>query len=170
MDKPGLSATSYGRVVESVKTIESDHYITQVLGNLLETKLTDDVLNTLLTILPSIESDHYKTEVFRTLLKRQDFSEEQFDKLMQSFDRMDSDHYKTLVLTQSLSSGNSDARLIKVLQMSGSMDSDHYITEVLVQAAPRVKSGSAAAKEAYRSAARKISSETYYGRALRAIE
>jgi F0F1-type ATP synthase delta subunit len=170
MEKSGLSATSYSRVVESVKTIESDHYITQVLGNLLETKLTDDVLNTLLTILPSIESDHYKTQVFTSLFKRQDLKEEQFDKLMPAFERMDSDHYKTQVLTQFLTSDNSEARLIKVLQMANTIDSDHYITEVLVRAAPRVKSGSAAAKEAYRSAARNISSETYYGRALRAVE
>lgn len=170
MDKPGLSATSYGRVVESVKTIESDHYITQVLQNLLGNKLTDDVLSTLLTILPSIESDHYKTEVFTTLLKRQDLKDEQFDKLMLSFGSMDSDHYKTIVLQQAMASGATEVKLIKVLQMTGNMDSDHYITEVLTHAAPKVKSGSAAVQSAYRSAARNISSETYYGRALRAIE
>ena len=171
LDKPGLSATSYARVVESIKTIESDHYITQVLGNLLENKLTDDVLNTLLTILPSIESDHYKTEVFTSLLKRQDLKEEQFDKLMLSFDRMDSDHYKTVVLQQAMASGNvTDAKLVKVLQMTANMDSDHYITEVLTRAAPRVKSGSAAVQSAYRAAAKNISSETYYGRAIRAVE
>jgi hypothetical protein len=170
MDKPGLSSIAYGRVVESVKTIESDHYITQVLENLLQNKLTDDVLNTLLTILPSIESDHYKTQVFITLLKRQDLKEEQFDKLMLSFDRMDSDHYKTVVLQQAMASGITEAKLIKVLKMTSTMDSDHYITEVLTRAAPRVKSGSAAVQTAYRDAARNISSETYYGRALRAVE
>ncbi len=170
MDKPGLTGASYTRVVESVKTIESDHYITQVLKNLLENKLTDDALNTLLTILPSIESDHYKTEVFTTLMKRQDLKEEQFDKLMLSFDRMDSDHYKTVVLQQAMSPGVSEAKIIKVLKLTASMDSDHYITEVLTRAAPKVKGGSAAIQDAYRSAARNISSETYYGRALRAIE
>jgi hypothetical protein len=129
------------------------------------------VLNTLLTILPSIESDHYKTEVFTTLLRRQDLKEEQFDKLMLSFDRMDSDHYKNVVLQQAMISGNvTEAKLIKVLQMTNTMDSDHYITDVLTHAAPKVKSASAAVQTAYRTAAKNISSETYYGRALKAIE
>lgn len=171
LDKQGLSPTAYSRVVESVKTIESDHYITVVLSTLLENKLTDDVLNTLLTILPSIESDHYKTEVFTTLLKRQDLKDEQFDKLMLAFDRMDSDHYKTVVLQQALGSSNgNEAKTIKILRMTSTMNSDHYVTEVLTYAAPRVRSGSANLQSAYRTAAKNISSETYYGRALRAIE
>lgn len=171
MDKPGLSATSYKRVVESVKTIESDHYIAQVLKKLLENKLTDDPLHLLLTILPSIESDHYKTEVFTTLLKRQDLTDEQFDKLMLSFDRMDSDHYKSVVLRQVIASENvTEVKLTKVLKMTNTMDSDHYITDVLTHAAPLVKSANAAVQTAYRTAAKNISSDTYYGRALKAIE
>jgi len=41
---------------------------------------------------------------------------------------------------------------------------------VLTDAAPKVKAGDAALKEAYRAAAKKIDSETYYGRAMKAIE
>jgi hypothetical protein len=171
LEKPDLSAISYSRVVDAVKTIESDHYITVVLKDLLENKLTDESLNTLVTILPSIESDHYKTEVFNSLLKRQDLKEEQFDQLMQSFDRMDSDHYKAVVLKQAVGSNNvSEAKLIKILQITSRMDSDHYINEVLTYAAPKVRSGSANLQSAYRDAAKNISSETYYGRAIRAIE
>jgi hypothetical protein len=170
MDKPGLSQISYTKVVESVKTIESDHYITVVLKNLLENKLTDEALNTLLTILPSIESDHYKTEVFTSLFKRQDFKDEQFDKLMLSFGQMDSDHYKAVVLNQALSTPITEAKLVKILQMTSDIDSDHYITDVLSHAAPKVKASGDAARNAYRAAAKNISSETYYGRAVRAVE
>lgn len=170
MDKQGISQVSHARVVEAVKTIESDHYITQVLKNLLENKLTDETLNTLLTILPSIESDHYKTEVFTSLFKRQDFKEEQFDKLMLSFNRMDSDHYKAVVLNQALSVATTDAKLVKILQMISHIDSDHYKTDVLSHAAPKVRAGGDAARSAYRAAAKNISSETYYGRAIRAVE
>ncbi len=63
-----------------------------------------------------------------------------------------------------------DGKLIAVLNAAAQIDSDHYITEVLVDAAPAVKSAGALVKDAYRAAARKIDSETYYGRALRAIE
>lgn len=170
MDKPGISQASYARVVEAVKTIESDHYITQVLKNLLEKKLTDQSLTTLLTVLPSIGSDHYKTELFITLFKNQNFKDEQFDKLMLSFDRMDSDHYKSLVLKQALTNAVTDAKLIKILQMTSHIDSDHYVTEVLSTAAPQVKAANDAVRNAYRAAAKRISSETYYGRAIRAVE
>jgi hypothetical protein len=63
-----------------------------------------------------------------------------------------------------------DGKLIAVLNAASQIDSDHYITEVLVDAAPAVKSAGTPVKDAYRAAARKIDSETYYGRALRAIE
>ena len=58
-----------------------------------------------------------------------------------------------------------------IIQASSNIDSDHYITEVLVDMAPKIKAANdSSLKEAYRLAAKKIDSETYYGRALRAIE
>jgi hypothetical protein len=62
------------------------------------------------------------------------------------------------------------SQLATIIASAGNIDSDHYITEVLTKAAPKVKVGDNSLKEAYRAAARKIESETYYGRALRAIE
>jgi hypothetical protein len=51
-----------------------------------------------------------------------------------------------------------------------SIGSDHYKTTVLTRIAPIVKQSDTEAKDAYRQAAKRISSETYYGRALRAID
>jgi hypothetical protein len=83
---------------------------------------------------------------------------------------MDSDHYKTEVLNNAMKRAGSNKNIIQVLNAAGQIDSDHYITEVLVSAAPKVKTGSAEIKDAYRASAKSISSETYYGRALRALE
>jgi hypothetical protein len=170
LDKTGLSNASYQKVIESVKDIQSDHYITQVIKHLLDNKLSDDLLSLLLDITASIESDHYRTEVLETLLARQDLTETQFNKLIENCGKMESDHYKTVVLQKAISSSTTDSKVIAVLNSTKQMDSDHYITEVLVRAAPKVKAGSALMKDAYRNAARSISSETYYGRALRAME
>lgn len=171
LDKNGLSNISYQRVIESVKDIESDHYITEVIKHLLDNKLTDQHLTLLLGIMNSVESDHYRSEILRTLLSRQDLQEQQFGKLMEACADMGSDHYITVVLQQALDADNiSDAKVIAVLNTAKKMNSDHYVTEVLLDAAPKVKSGNTVLKDAYRSAAREISSETYYGRALRAIE
>ncbi len=166
-----LSASSQQLVVESVKGIESDHYITQVIKSMLDKPIDGQVLTTLLSITSSIESDHYRTEVLTTLLKKQDLKEEHYKKLMEYCNTMESDHYKSQTLQTALSTSNlTDGKLIAVLNAAAQIDSDHYITEVLVDAAPSVKSASPAVKDAYRTTARKIDSETYYGRALRAIE
>lgn len=171
LDKQGLSNASYQRVIESIKDIDSDHYLTQVIEHLMENKLSDDLLTLLLNMVTSIESDHYRTEVLQSLLKRQNLADAQFNKLVEACKLMDSDHYKTTVLQQALSSGNlSDNKVISIINATNQIDSDHYITEVLTEAAPKVKSGSAQLKDAYRMAAKRIDSETYYGRALRAIE
>jgi SOS response regulatory protein OraA/RecX len=171
LDKKGLSNASYQKVIESVKDIESDHYITQVINHLLTNKLTDDQLKLVLDISKSIESAHYRSEVLRSLLSRQDVSEDQFSKLVEACSDMDSDHYIMTVLQQALTKpGLSDAKIVSIINATKAIDSDHYITEVLVRAAPAVKSGSSVLKDAYRAAAKSISSETYYGRAMRAVE
>ncbi len=171
LDKAGLSNTSYQRVIESVKGIESDHYVNEVIKHLMNNKLSDELLTLLLSIMPSIESDHYRTEVLVSLLKRQDLTDIQFNKLIESCGMMDSDHYKTVVLQEALSSSKiNDSKLTSIINATNQIGSDHYITEVLTDAAPAVKSGSSQLKDAYRSAAKRIDSETYYGRAIRAIE
>lgn len=167
----GLSSASYQRVLESVKDIESDHYKTEVLKNLLEKKLPTEQVFTLVDLSNSIESDHYLTIVFTEVLQNQDLSDEAFKSLVTRAGEVDSDHYASTILRAALDLPNlSDAKMASILSAASGIESDHYITEVLVDAAPRVRGGSTTLREAYRSTARKISSETYYGRALRAIE
>jgi hypothetical protein len=97
--------------------------------------------------------------------------EEQFGKLIEAAGDMNSDHYKMTVMQDALVKTNiTDTQVVAVINSTRQMDSDHYITEVLLDAAPRVKAGASSMKDAYRSAAKTISSETYYGRAIRAID
>lgn len=171
LDKQGLSTVSYQRVIESVNDIESDHYVNEVIKHLMGNKLSDELLTLLLNITSSIESDHYRTEVLRALLGRQDLANVQFNKLIESCSLMESDHYKTVVLQEAASSNSvTDANVIAIINATNHIESDHYVTEVLTDVAPKVKSGSSQVKDAYRAAAKRIDSETYYGRALRAIE
>jgi hypothetical protein len=60
--------------------------------------------------------------------------------------------------------------LIVLLGAAENIDSDSYLSGVLVDVADQVRRSDDAVKEAYRKAAKKIDSESYYGRALRAIE
>jgi hypothetical protein len=170
LDKQGLTNASFQKVIESVKDIESDHYVTQVINHLLNNKLTDEMLTLLLDITNSIESDHYRTEVLKSLLKRQELTDAQFGKLIDAVGQMDSDHYVMTVLNEALSKSITDAKVIAIINITKNMESDHYITEVLVDAAPKVRDGNSVMRDAYRAAAKRISSETYYGRAIRAID
>jgi hypothetical protein len=166
-----LSSASYQRVLESVKDFDSDHYKTQVLTDLLANKLPTDQIFNLVTLSNSIDSDHYLTVVFQQIMKKQDLTDDAFKSLVERASHVDSDHYATQILKAALDlPGLNDAKLLSIISAAGNIKSDHYITEVLTDAAPLVKNGSSNLKDAYRSVARKISSDTYYGRAMKAID
>jgi hypothetical protein len=173
LEKPGLSATSYQRVLESVKDIDSDHYKTQVLTTLLQNNLTSDAQNNLISISTSIESDHYFTQVAAEIMKKQNVNDDTFQKLLEAIGNgTDSDHYTAQFLQSALERPNLTKQNIQaILNATDHIDSDHYRTEVLTRTAPKIKQmNDASLKDAYRAAAKKIESETYYGRALRAID
>ncbi len=167
----GLSGTSYQKVLESVRHIESDHYKTEVLKELLENKLPTEQVFTLVDLSTSIDSDHYLSIVFGEVLEGQDLNDEAFKRLIDRAAEVDSDHYASTILKAALELDNlNEAKTTSILSAASRIDSDHYLTEVLVHAAPLVKRGSSNLKDAYRNAARQIGSETYYGRALRALD
>jgi hypothetical protein len=169
--KTGLSSVSYQRALESVKDINSDHYKTEVINNLLKNNLGADQIKNLVAISTSIESDHYISQVLDQVLDKQALNDESFKAVMDRVSHMGSDYYESTVLQAALKSSSlSDGKIISILNAAAGIDSDHYITQVLIDAAPKVKAGDAALKEAYRAAAKKIDSETYYGRAMRALE
>lgn len=171
LSKQGLSSVSYQRALESVRDIESDHYKTQVITGLLDKNLSDEQLFNLVDISGSIESDHYLSIVFRDALATQNLSATAFEKLIERASLVESDHYASQILIAALGSPSlGNDKLIDIIKASGNINSDHYISEVLLKVAPRVKTSDAAVREAYRATAKKIESETYYGRVARAID
>jgi SOS response regulatory protein OraA/RecX len=171
LDYKGLSSASYQKVLESVRNIDSDHYKTEVLKNLLENKLPTEQVFTLVDLSSSIDSDHYLTIVFTEALEHQDLSDDAFKRLIDRAAEVDSDHYASTILRAALELPNlNDAKVISIISAAAHIESDHYITEVLTASASRVRGGSPAVRDAYRTTAKRISSETYYGRAMRAID
>jgi hypothetical protein len=74
------------------------------------------------------------------------------------------------VLETASSHSLNKSQLIEICKAAQNIDSDHYLTTVLTGIASQVKNSDNEVKDAYRQAAKRIDSETYYGRALRAIE
>lgn len=172
LSKPGLSSVSFQRALEAVKMMDSDHYKTEVLTNLVDNNLSPDVQTILIAATSSIESDHYITQVGKQILKKVNLSDESFKLLLDAMSSHQSDYYTSEFLkTAADRPGITRANLLAILNAAGNIESDHYITEVLTAVAPTIRSmNDSALKDAYRAAAKKIESETYYGRALRALD
>lgn len=172
LSKPGLSSTSFQRALEAVKMMDSDHYKTEVLTNLLNNDLTPDVQTILIAATSSIESDHYITVVGKQILKNVSLSDEAFQNLLETMASHQSDYYTAEFLKAAADRPKvTKANLLAIMSAAGSIESDHYITEVLTNLAPTIRMmNDPALKDAYRATAKKIESETYYGRALRAID
>ncbi len=172
LSKSGLSSGSFQRALESVKEMDSDHYKTEVMTHLLENNLGADVQTILIAATSSIESDHYITLVGKKILEKQALSDDSFQKLLEAMSKIGSDYYiaeflKTAAERPNLTKQNMQA----IVTSAGTIESDHYITEVLVEMAPRIKAtNDSALMDAYRTTAKKIGSETYYGRVMRAID
>lgn len=169
LNRDGLSATSFQRALESVKDIDSDHYKSEVLTSLLNKPISQDLQINLIGLTNSIESDHYCTQVLEEVLSRQDVNDQVFVHLIQRAGSIESDHYSSTVMREALTKNLSDANLIILLKSAGRINSDHYLTEVLVAAAPKVRRAGSNVKDAFNDAAKNIGSETYYGRAMRAL-
>ena len=169
LNRDGLSATSFQRALESVKDIDSDHYKSEVMTSLINKPIPLDLQINLIGLTKSIESDHYSSLVLKELLDRQKINDGAFAELIERAGSINSDHYSTMVMKDALDKDLTDANLIALLKAAGRINSDHYLTEVLITAAPKVKRAGASVKDAYNEAAKNIDSETYYGRAMRAL-
>lgn len=172
LDKKGLSSVSYQNVLESVKDIDSDHYKSQVLINMLGNAMSPEALLNLIGIASSIESDHYVTTVANEILKKQTLNDEVFQKLLETMGHLGSDYYASTFLQSALERTNlSKQNMIEILKAAGNIESDHYVAEILTNAAPKIKTlNDASLKDAYRVTAKKIESDTYYGRVMKAID
>jgi hypothetical protein len=106
----------------------------------------------------------------RNLLEHQKLSEPAFNKLIVVASQIGSAHYATEVLKEAADKPLSKNQLIALLNACGNVDSDSYLSNILLEVADQVRSSDETVKSAYRQAAKRIDSEHYYGRALKAIE
>ena len=114
-------------------TIESDHYITDILQSHDDTFLenprsTDAYINAV----KSIQSDHYMSEVLMGIIDNKDITNNQVTSLLDISEALESDHYmsevlRSLIRNRDLSEGQST----KLVRLIGNLDSDHYTTEVI---------------------------------------
>ena len=170
MEKDELTNDAIEIILDAIEGVGSDYYVYTLLTDILDRDdLSESVtLSIANRILNEISSDHYASEALKKLADKQ-LSSEGFAKVVEAAADINSDYYASKVLSEIAERDLSDDQLIKVIKAAATINSDYYLSTVLVAIADEASDGSAAVKDAYRAAADEISSETYYGRAMRAL-
>ena len=118
----------------------------------------------------SMNSDYYASGVLKNILEHQKLSDEAFKLLVNVGGNFSSANYASDVLKKAAEKDLNKNQLIDILNASANVNSDHYLSEILLSLSDQVKNSDSAVKDAYRSAAKGIDSDTYYGRAIKAID
>lgn len=173
MDNRDLNSSNISKIIGLSKDIESDHYKTEVLKKVIKDKaIPSNAYDALLTTMDDIESDHYITEVVKELMrgKLKPTSGGLSKLLTMVSTHVQSDHYAATIYKMLAREDLSEDQLITALKSSTSINSDHYLSEVLVSFSSKVRRSSERVKAAYRTAAKSINSDSYYGFAAKAID
>jgi hypothetical protein len=167
-----LSAATLKNVTDAAGDINSDYYKSTVFTGIAKQSATDETaqLELINNIGSSMNSDYYASVALGELMKSQKLTEKTFTELVTVAGKLNSAHYASTVLSNASKATLTSAQLIDLCKAASNINSDHYLSTVLTAIAPQVKTSDSTVKDAYRQAAKRISSETYYGRALRAID
>lgn len=171
MDKRQLNAENMSRILTLTQDVKSDHYKVNILKKAINNKnLSDKIYGQFLAIIKDVKSDHYKYNILSEILKVKS-NTAALNTALSLMETIKSDHYAANTYKKIASSYKlSDSQLIQILTSAGTnIKSSHSLTTVLVALSDQVNNASSRVKEAYRTTAKRIKSDTYYGRALKAL-
>lgn len=171
MDKRELNKENILVVMKLSKSINSDHYKSNILKKALRSKnLSKGAYDSFLISLKDISSDHYITEVIKEWLNNK-LDEDSLNQVLESIKtNISSDNYATTIYKKIASRNDlTENQLINVLNATEKIGSSNYLSSTLLAFAPQVKKSSNKVKDVYIKVAKSISSETYFGRAMKAI-
>ena len=157
-------------IIQKMEDMDSDHYKNVILSKLLKNQeVSSRHMNGLLKVVEDMDSDHYASIVLIHLLKDGNLEGAKYANVLNIVTDMDSDHYKVSILKEVMEEGLSKENILGIIKVAGSIDSDYYKSEVLKRLCDQL-GDDAEVKSAFRSAAREIDSDTYYGRVARCVD
>ena len=171
LESPNLAKNDYRTLLQAVKEINSDHHIANILTKLLKKDLNQESIEELIDLSShAINSDHHQANILTHVLSQYNPKNERLRKYLTSVNEVNSDHHQASLFIRLAENKYDASDLVMILNSIGSIDSDHHQSNVLLSFSDQVSSGSEEVKKAYRMAAKNIHSETFYGKAIRAIE
>jgi hypothetical protein len=159
------------RILALTQDVNSDYYKVSILKKVINNKkLSDKVYGQFLAIIKDVKSDHYKYTIISEILKVKS-NTAALNTALSLMEMIKSDHYAANTYKKIASNYKlSDSQLIRIMNSAGNnISSSHSLTSVLVALSDQVNNSSSRVKETYRTTAKRIKSDTYYGRALKAL-
>lgn len=172
LEQEELSSSGFNQILDAISDVSSDHYMTTVFSKLLDEPVQEEVLIKIMNVIEQdLSSDYYASTILSKAIEEQIMTEKVMEAFAESLEEISSDHYATEIIKKAADNDRlGEKELMKLLEAISHIDSDHYLSTALLALAPRVSSGSEALRSAYRRAAKEISSDTYYGRTVKAID
>ena len=168
-----ISDKSFWEIIEAASDINSDHYKTELFKELLERDLDDRTLSRMIDeIEDDISSDHYSNVLLTKIISEQDLGNESVSSFKVAVRSISSDHYASQIIIRAAEDADLNDELVKsLLESAEDINSDHYMSQALMSLADYInETGNGELRSIYRSIAREISSDTYYGRAMKALD
>ena len=168
-----ISDESYWEILDAAGSIGSDHYKTELFKELLERDLDDKTLSRMIDeIEDDISSDHYSNVLLSKIISEQKLGKESTESFKSAVRSINSDHYASQIIIRAANDADLDDDLVASLMESAEdINSDHYLSQALISLSDYInESGNEELRRLYRSIAREINSDTYYGRAMKALD
>ncbi len=171
LDSPNISQEGYDSLLKSIKKVNSDHHKANIFLNLLKKDLDEKSVMELLSISSnSINSEHHQANVLSQVLNRHNLKGTMLKNFLASTIELNSSHHVSNVYRRLADKKYSDSDLIMIINSVEDINSDHEMYNTLYNFSKQVSQASSKVKDAYRSAAKNLASESRYGKLLRAIE
>ena len=170
-ERTTLSSEKLKSIFESLEDIQSDNYLSNILVDFAKKQQDEESLTAMLNLSGnSIGSDYYLSLILIEVVNNQKLEGRTLNAFLTSLRSVSSDHYATNVYKELAQLDMTEAGMIQILKASASIGSDHYLSTSLIELSRKVNGMGEGVKDAYRSAARTISSDTYYGKAMKALD
>lgn len=172
MSHKNLSDESIQYINETISDIGSDHYMTEVIMDMSTKNLNDQSISSLIEMIGNhISSDHYLTTSLNKIIKRHKINNQSFNSVVKAMESINSDHYYTTVWKELIEMPNlTENQVLHLLEASEDISSDSYLSGALIDISDVVNKMGGKTKSAYKKAAENIKSDTYYGKALKALD
>lgn len=171
LKKDNLPRESFKVLIESIADVGSDYYMATVFSDLTENELDAELTHELIKLVnDKMHSDYYASAVLSKILQKQMLNEESIEEITEAIQHIGSGHYAASTIKDASRNELSEKNLMAMIKAAASISSDYYASQALEALAPQVKNSNNKVKDAYREAAKNIRSDTYYGKAIRAID